>query len=90
MDLVLLRHVYWHSVGMMMGFHAVTLWQNQTFHFLYHMNIIIEIRDSLQLTNWKGGSKHHFFESVKEADYLVEGMLLVSVFLARSVRCVSP
>jgi hypothetical protein len=24
-----------------MGFHAVTLWQNETFHFLYHMNIII-------------------------------------------------
>jgi hypothetical protein len=22
------------------GFHAVTLWQNETFHFLYHMNII--------------------------------------------------
>jgi hypothetical protein len=31
------------SIGTMMGFHAVTLlWQNQTFHFLYHMNIIIE------------------------------------------------
>jgi hypothetical protein len=26
----------------MLGFHAVTLWQNETFHFLYHMNIIIQ------------------------------------------------
>jgi hypothetical protein len=25
-----------------MGFHAVTLWQNETFLFLYHMKIIIE------------------------------------------------
>jgi hypothetical protein len=25
-----------------MGFHAVTLWQTETFHFLYHMNIIIK------------------------------------------------
>jgi hypothetical protein len=31
-----------HSIGTMMGFHAVTLWQNETFHFLYRMNIIIE------------------------------------------------
>jgi hypothetical protein len=26
----------------LLGFHAVTLWQNETFHFLYHMNIIIQ------------------------------------------------
>jgi hypothetical protein len=38
------RHVYLHSKGTMMGFHAVTLWQNETFHFLYHMNIIIQTR----------------------------------------------
>jgi hypothetical protein len=29
----------------MMGFHAVTLWQNETYHFLYHMNIIIKTRE---------------------------------------------
>jgi hypothetical protein len=31
-----------HSIGTMMGFHAVTLWQNETFHFVNHMNIISE------------------------------------------------
>jgi hypothetical protein len=36
------RHVYLHSIGSMMGILAVTLWQNETFHFLYHMNIIIK------------------------------------------------
>jgi hypothetical protein len=35
-------NVYLHSIGTMLGFHAVTLWQNETFHFLYHMNIIIQ------------------------------------------------
>jgi hypothetical protein len=47
MDLVLLGG--WLVVGMsifiqltMMGFHAVKQWQNETFHFLYHMNIIIK------------------------------------------------
>jgi hypothetical protein len=34
------RRVDLHSIGTMVGFHAVTLWQNETFHFLYHMNII--------------------------------------------------
>jgi hypothetical protein len=67
----------------MLGFHAVKLWQNETFHCHNHMNIIIKIRDSLQLTNWKGGSKHHFFESVKEAYYRVEVMVFVSVFPRR-------
>jgi hypothetical protein len=37
-------HVDLHSNGTTMGFHAVTLWQNETFHFLYHMNIIIKTR----------------------------------------------
>jgi type III secretory pathway component EscS len=43
----LVLHRRWFVVGMsfciqltMMGFHAVTQWQNETFHFLYHMNII--------------------------------------------------
>jgi hypothetical protein len=37
------RNVYFHSIiGTMMGFHAVKQWQNETFHFLYHMNIIIK------------------------------------------------
>jgi hypothetical protein len=40
--IVFCRHVYLHSIGMMMGFHVVTLWQNETFRFLYHMNIIIQ------------------------------------------------
>jgi hypothetical protein len=34
-------HVDLHLIRTMMGFHAVTLWQNETLHFLYHMNIII-------------------------------------------------
>jgi hypothetical protein len=41
-SIVCCRHVYLHSIGTMMGFHAVTLWQNETFQFLYHMNIIIK------------------------------------------------
>jgi hypothetical protein len=41
-SIVCCRHDDLHSIGTMMGFHAVTLWQNETFHFLYHMNIIIE------------------------------------------------
>jgi hypothetical protein len=42
--IVFCRHVYLHSIGTMMGFHTVTLWQNETCppHFLYHMNIIIQ------------------------------------------------
>jgi hypothetical protein len=36
------RHVYLHSIGTMMGFHAVKLWQNETFHGHNHMNIIIK------------------------------------------------
>jgi hypothetical protein len=32
-----------------MGFHAVTLWQNETIHFLYHMNIIIQTHFNLQM-----------------------------------------
>jgi hypothetical protein len=36
-------HVNLHSIGTMMGFHVVTLWQNETFHFLYHISIIIWI-----------------------------------------------
>jgi hypothetical protein len=48
MDLVLLR--WWlHSIGTMMGFHAVTLWQNETFHFLYDMNIIIQTHFNSQM-----------------------------------------
>jgi hypothetical protein len=39
-SIVYCRRVDLHSIGMMMGFHAVTQWQNETFHFLYHMNII--------------------------------------------------
>jgi hypothetical protein len=35
-------HVDLHLIGTMLGFHAVTLWQNETFHFLYHINIIIQ------------------------------------------------
>jgi hypothetical protein len=35
-------HVDLHSIGMMMGFHAVKPWKEATFHFLYHMNIIIK------------------------------------------------
>jgi hypothetical protein len=41
-DVVISANVDLHSIGTMMGFHAVTMWQNETFHFLYHMNIIIE------------------------------------------------
>jgi hypothetical protein len=36
----------------MMGFHAVKLWQNETFHPRNHMNIIV-----LQLGNGTEGSK---------------------------------
>jgi hypothetical protein len=36
------RHDDLHSIRTMMGYHAVKLWQNETFHFLYHMNIIIQ------------------------------------------------
>jgi hypothetical protein len=43
LSMVHCRHVDLHLIGtMMLGFHAVTLWQNKTFHFLYHMNIIIQ------------------------------------------------
>jgi hypothetical protein len=38
---------------------------------------------SLQLTNGKDGIKHHFLESIKEAYYLVERMVFVSVFSRR-------
>jgi hypothetical protein len=42
-SIVFCWNVYLHSIGTMLGFHhAVTLWQNETFHFLYHMNIIIQ------------------------------------------------
>jgi hypothetical protein len=40
--IVFCRNVYLHSIGTMLGFHAASLWQNETFHFLYHMNIIIQ------------------------------------------------
>jgi hypothetical protein len=39
------RHDYLHSIETMMGFHAVKLWQNETFHFLHQMNIIIRIQE---------------------------------------------
>jgi hypothetical protein len=41
-SIIFCRHVYLHSIETMMGFHAVSLWQNETSHFLYHMNIIIQ------------------------------------------------
>jgi hypothetical protein len=51
------RHVYLHSIGTMMGFHAVKLWQNDLSlsqsHEYHHP-------DSLQLTNKKDGSKNHY------------------------------
>jgi hypothetical protein len=43
------RHIDLHLIGTMMGFHAETLWQNETFHFLYRMNIIIQTHFSLQM-----------------------------------------
>jgi hypothetical protein len=70
-SIIFCRHVYLHSIGTMMGFHAVTLWQNETSHFL---------SDSLQFTNGKDGSKRHFLESKEEAYYLVEVILFVSFF----------
>jgi hypothetical protein len=39
-SIVCCRHVDLHYIGTVMGFHAVTPWQNETFHFLYYMNII--------------------------------------------------
>jgi hypothetical protein len=58
----------------MMGFHAVTLWQNETTHFEY------QHPDSLQLTNGKDGSKNHYSERIEEVYYLVEVMVFVSFF----------
>jgi hypothetical protein len=55
MDLVLqqsmvcCQHLDLHSIGTMMGFHAVKLWQNEMFYFLYHMNIIIETHFNSQM-----------------------------------------
>jgi hypothetical protein len=45
------RGDYLHSIATMMGFHAVKLWQNETFHCRNQMNIIILI------TNGKDGSR---------------------------------
>jgi hypothetical protein len=42
-------HVDLHSIGTMMGFHSMTLWQNDTFHCRNHMNIIIETHVNCQM-----------------------------------------
>jgi hypothetical protein len=60
-----------------MGFHAVTLWQNETSHFLYHMNIIIQTHFNSQTGKKEANNTS---ESIEEAYYLVERMLFVSVF----------
>jgi hypothetical protein len=38
-----------HLIRMMMGFHTVKLWQNEAFHFPYHMNIIMKTRFNSQM-----------------------------------------
>jgi hypothetical protein len=44
-SIVCCRHVNLHAFVTMMGFHAVKLWQNETFHCHNQMNIIIMIHE---------------------------------------------
>jgi hypothetical protein len=51
-------HVDLHSIGTMMGFHAVKLWQNETFHFLYHIYIIIQTHFNSQMAEMEAKTLH--------------------------------
>jgi hypothetical protein len=69
------RHDDLHSIRTMMGFHAVKLWQNETFHHRNHMNIIF-----LQLGNGTEGSKLSRQRCCRGANYLATKWTFVSVF----------
>jgi hypothetical protein len=66
---------------MMMGFHAVTQWQNETFHFLYHMNIITLTHFNSRMG--KKAAKTLLREHRGNLLPLVKEMLFVSLFRRR-------